>query len=279
MKRCLIIAGFMALGVAIELTAAPVGLAVTPVKPATSTVKSVAKSVAPVAAPVKTTTAVTKPAAVAPTKPVVAGNPPAKSTPASAGGLGLTVKAGTLGAGLEATVGVNDYLGFRFGVNMMSAGPSIERDEGTINTDLDWLSYGPLVDLHVFGGGFRVTGGALINKNKFNLKANLNDSVTLDGQAYDLSALSGQVTFSEWAPYLGFGYGNAVGADGRWHFACDFGVMFQGEPKVEASATASDPALQPYVNQALAKEVADIQDDASAFQFYPVISVGVSYRF
>jgi hypothetical protein len=55
--------------------------------------------------------------------------------------------------------------------------------------------------------------------------------------------------------------------------------MFQGEPKVAASATASDPALQPYVDQALANEVADIQDDASVFQFYPVISVGVSYRF
>jgi hypothetical protein len=38
----------------------------------------------------------------------------------------LTVKAGTLGAGLEATVGVNDFLGFRFGVNMMSAGPSLD---------------------------------------------------------------------------------------------------------------------------------------------------------
>jgi hypothetical protein len=55
--------------------------------------------------------------------------------------------------------------------------------------------------------------------------------------------------------------------------------MFQGEPKVSATATASDPALQPYVDQALANEVAKIQDDASAFKLYPVISVGVSYRF
>jgi hypothetical protein len=55
--------------------------------------------------------------------------------------------------------------------------------------------------------------------------------------------------------------------------------MFQGEPQVDAQATASDPALQPYVDEALSKEVADIQDDASAFKYYPVISVGVSYRF
>jgi len=197
----------------------------------------------------------------------------------SGGGLGVTVKAGTLGVGAEATIGTGDHLGVRFGINDMSAGPSISRDEGTINTDLEWLSYGVLVDIHPFGGGFRVSGGGLINKNKFKLNADLSKSVTLDGQEYTLSDLNGQVTFSEMAPYAGFGYGNAVGGDGHWHFSCDFGVMFQGSPKVSASATASDPAVQPYVDEALAVEVAKIQDDANAFKYYPVISVGVSYRF
>lgn len=211
--------------------------------------------------------------------PVMKRQPVPQDAEGSAGGVGLTVKAGTLGGGLEATVGANDYLGFRFGVNMMSAGPSLSRDEGSIKTDLDWLSYDALVDLYVFGGGFRVTGGGLINKNKFKMKADLTKSVSLDGQDYSLNDLNGQVTFSELAPYLGIGYGNAVGADGRWHFACDFGVMFQGSPKVAASATASDPALQPYVDDALSREVAKIQNDANAFKYYPVISVGVSYRF
>jgi hypothetical protein len=189
------------------------------------------------------------------------------------------MKVGTLGAGLEATVGANDYLGVRVGANMMNAGSTFERDEGDVEADLEWLTYAGLLDWHMFGGGFRVTGGCLINKNQLKLKANLTDSVELDGQEYYLSDLRGQVTFNELAPYVGFGYGNAVAKDGRWHFSCDFGVMFQGEPQVDAQATASDPALQPYVDEALSKEVADIQDDASAFKYYPVISVGVSYRF
>lgn len=197
----------------------------------------------------------------------------------SAGGFGLTVKAGTLGAGLDATFGAGDYLGFRLGFNTLSAGPTLEQDEGTIDTDLDWMSYGGLVDLHPFGGGFRISGGALINKNKFTMKADLEKDVTLDGQHYSLSDLSGEVTFGEVAPYAGFGYGNAVGADGRWHFSCDFGIMFQGSPKVSASATASNPALQSVVDQALDREVAKIQDDADGYKYYPVISVGVSYRF
>ncbi len=293
MNRRLILTGFVAVGLSLELMAAPAKLGLTTARPVVATGKQVTPVAKSIATPTNSVASATR-AAVSPTKPTVTPAKPvvtpvktavatAKPKPVveeeTAGGVGVTVKAGTLGGGLEATVGVNDYLGFRFGVNMMNAGPSIERDEGSIKADLDWLSYGALVDLHVFGGGFRVTGGGLINKNKFKLKADLTKSVTLDDQEYNLNDLSGQVTFNELAPYLGIGYGNAVGADGHWHFACDFGVMFQGEPKVDASATASEPALQPYVDNALAKEVADIQDDASAFQFYPVISVGVSYRF
>jgi hypothetical protein len=197
----------------------------------------------------------------------------------SAGGVGLTVKAGTLGVGLDATIGAGDYLGFRLGFNTLNVGPTLEQDEGTIKTDLDWRSYGGLVDIHPFGGGFRISGGALINKNKFKMNADLTKSVSLDGQDYYLNDLSGEVTFSEMAPYAGIGYGNAVSADGRWHFSCDFGVMFQGSPKVSATATASDSRIQPYVDDALSREIASIQEDANAYQYYPVISIGISFRF
>ncbi|MEI8141125.1 MAG: hypothetical protein WCI03_14815 [bacterium] len=277
MKKRLLVVSLVAIGMAMELMAAPAKLTPRALSPTPATVKT---NVVPVVTTkVKSPVAPTKSVVTPVKQPAVVIAEPKQEAATSAGGVGLTVKAGTLGGGLEATVGASDYLGFRFGVNMMSAGPSLNLDEGSFKSDMDWLSYGALVDLYVFGGGFRVSGGGLINKNKFKLNADLNESVTLDGQEYRLSECSGQVTFNELAPYVGIGYGNAVGADGHWHFACDFGVMFQGEPKVSATATASDPALQPYVDQALANEVAKIQDDASAFKLYPVISVGVSYRF
>ncbi len=197
----------------------------------------------------------------------------------SATGIGLTAKVGTLGLGADVTVGVNEYLGFRFEVNGFGWSPTWERDEGTINGDFEWLSYGALADLFPAGGGFRVSGGLLLNKNKVKLTADLNEPVELDGTDYALDDLNGEVTFNDIAPYLGIGYGNAVGPGGRLHFACDFGVMFQGEPKIAASARASNPALQGIVDDALANEVADIQDDANAFQFYPVIAAGMSFKF
>ena len=206
------------------------------------------------------------------------GAQPAQAT-GSAGGVGATVKVGTLGVGGELTLGLCDYAGIRLGANAFSYEPSTDTDEGKITGDLEWLSYGALLDIHPFGGGFRISGGGMLNKNKFKLRADLTKPVELNDREYSLSELHGQVTFEDFAPYLGIGYGNAVGADGRWHFSCDFGVMFQGEPKVDATAKSSNPALQPAVDAALAQEVEDIKDDAKNFQYYPVISVGVSFRF
>lgn len=196
-----------------------------------------------------------------------------------AGGVGVSAKVGTLGIGGELTLGLNDYVGIRLGANAFNWSGSTDADEGTVYTDLDLMTYGALLDLHLFGGGFRISGGALVNKNKLNIRADLTEPVELNGLKFWLEDLSGEVTFAELAPYAGIGYGNAVDHDGRWHFSCDFGVMFQGEPKVSASATASNPTLQPAVNAALDAEVADIQDDANSYKYYPVISLGVSFRF
>lgn len=219
-------------------------------------------------------------AAVAP-RPVTTLRAPVKAPVAveEATGIGLSAKVSTLGVGGDVTVGVNDYLGVRFGVNGFGWSPSWKEDEGTINGDFQWLSYGAMLDYYPAGGGFRLTGGLLLNKNKVKLTADLDKPVELDGTDYNLSDLKGEITFADTAPYLGFGYGNAVGVGQRWHFTCDFGVMFQGEPKISASAKASDPALQGIVDEALEREVADIQDDANAFQFYPVIAVGAAYKF
>ena len=75
------------------------------------------------------------------------------------------------------------------------------------------------------------------------------------------------------------GVGNAADTEAHWHFALDLGVMFQGEPDVSLNATSSNPGLQPLLDGELAKEEADFQDDASDFELYPVLSVGLSYSF
>jgi hypothetical protein len=204
---------------------------------------------------------------------------PASPPPEETGGVGLSAKLGTLGIGADVTLGLNEYVGFRLVVNTMALEPESSPSEGDVYADLEYLTYGALLDVHPFGGGFRVSGGALINDNKFKLRADTDEPVNLDDQYYQLEDFAGEMTFADLSPYLGFGYGQAVGGDGHWHFACDFGVLFQGEPDVTATAQASNPAAQGLVDQALEQEIANIEDDFEWLKFYPVIAVGVSYRF
>ena len=89
----------------------------------------------------------------------------------------------------------------------------------------------------------------------------------------------GKITFNTFSPYIGIGYGNAADTSGRWHFACDLGVMFQGSPKVEVNAVAANPLLQAALDADLDAEVDEMEDDFKDFTMYPVVSFGISYTF
>jgi hypothetical protein len=210
---------------------------------------------------------------------MAAGGDTAAAKADSGSGVGVTVKVGTLGMGGDVTLGLNRYLGLRAEVNGFQWETTRDQDEGRIYADFEWLTAGLLLDVHPFGGGFRLSGGGLLNKNRLHIRADLTKAVDLNGEEYWLDDLQGEATFNDVAPYVGIGYGNAAGKDDRWQFACDFGVLFQGSPKIGATATASDPALQEQVDEGLAYEVAQIQDDANRYKYYPVIALGLSFRF
>ena len=61
----------------------------------------------------------------------------------------------------------------------------------------------------------------------------------------------------------------------RWGFYCDLGVAFTDSPDVKLSATGAAAGL----TADLAKERNEIEDDLEPFKFYPVISLGIYYRF
>jgi hypothetical protein len=61
-------------------------------------------------------------------------------------------------------------------------------------------------------------------------------------------------------------------------FTFDLGVLLQGEPNVDLEATgpiSTDPTFQ----SNLAQEEAAAEDDVKDFDVYPVIALGMSYRF
>jgi signal peptidase I len=200
---------------------------------------------------------------------------------AAMGQVGVSLKAGLPGIGGDVTVGLSETLNLRGGVNWLSLTfeSDDEEDGDEMSADLDLLSFPILLDWHPAGNNFRISAGAFVNDNGATGYAKPGDTIDFNDVEYTVTRADAEVSFESFCPYLGIGYGNAVGRDGNWHFAFDFGVFYHGTPQVDLTATASDPRLQPLLDADVEAERQDVEDDLEPFVVYPVISFGVSYKF
>ncbi len=200
--------------------------------------------------------------------------------------VGVSASAGTTGLGVHVSVPVRSDLNARFGINVLN----YSHDGSTSNVDYDFKlkmqNVDALVDYFPISNGFRVTGGVVYNGNKIEARGRPNaaGTFTLNGTTYSAATvgmLNGNIEFRKLAPYLGIGWGNAVAKDSGWGFSADVGVLFQGAPRTSLSNSgctgtaavcaqlASDIAAE---NRALREEVKD-------FKAFPVVRVGLHYKF
>lgn len=214
---------------------------------------------------------------------------------ADAGGLAAGVKVGTTGLGVEAVTAITPMLNVRGVLNLFNYSYDTTEDDVEYKAKLKLQSFGAVLDVHPFKGSFRLSAGLLGNGNKADLNGRCPDTcevgdLTVSG---DNARVGGDIDFKSVAPYLGLGFGNAMSGTPGLYGIFDLGVLFQGKPKANlfASGTATvtdengntrsnvDLATDPDVQQAIAKEEASLQDDVKDYKFYPVLNVGIGYRF
>lgn len=200
---------------------------------------------------------------------------------ADSGGLAISGKAGTLGFGGELTTAVTSNVNARVGLNTLDFDYDDEFDNVEYDVGLDFTSFSALVDWHVFNDSFRITAGLLSLDHELALDATPSTSQDIGGATYtpaEIGTLSGDVEIDGVAPYIGIGWGDPMDPDKRWGFYIDLGVAFTESPDVSLAASgtlASDPTFQAN----LARERQEIEDDLEPFKFYPVLSLGLYFRF
>jgi hypothetical protein len=198
----------------------------------------------------------------------------------SKSGCALDAKVGTLGIGADLSCSlVPRILNFRAGASFFSY--STDFDEKGINYR-GKLRLGAVpiaLDIFPFKNWFRLGGGLIINLNEVSGTAVSNQgSVTIGDHRYnlqDFGQLSGKAKFNRAAPYFGIGFNNPVKRKGHWGFFADLGVMYHGRPSIALTAAHVTPQLQVDLN----KEIQQVNDDVKKFTIFPVVQLGVSYRF
>ena len=203
------------------------------------------------------------------------------STSAYAQSFSVAGKVSTLGLGGEGEYSITESLGIRGGFNYYTY--SFNATESGIDYTFDFTlkSVPILLDWHPFKGSFRLTGGAMYNGNSFESNANYGVDIVIGGITYsaaDVGVLTADIDFNAFVPYVGIGWDTTFGDDSGFGFSCDLGVLFQGAPQVDFTTTGLLAADSGFLAD-LAAEEEELQDSMDSFTIFPVVSVGISYRF
>lgn len=199
--------------------------------------------------------------------------------------LGITAEVGTTGLGFHLVAPIKDNLNARFGVNAFNRSFNEETNDASYDVSLKLRTFDALLDYYPMGGGFRVTGGVIYNGNRVTARAEpTGGTYTFNGNVYtsaQVGQVDGRIDFNNVAPYLGIGFGNALAPQKGWGFSADLGVMFQGSPeaRLSSSGCTAGAAVCSQLASDLAAESRDLNDEVRDLRYYPVLRVGVSYKF
>lgn len=209
--------------------------------------------------------------------------------------VGVGAKGGTQGLGGELTFKLAESANLRAHFNTFSYDKDLDKDGIQYKATVDLSSYGLTLDWLPFKGSFRISAGAFSNGNEFNMKAHCTQVCDVGSDQYiskasDPGQVNARVDFKSIAPYAGIGWGNAM-RGGRFYMGLDLGVLFQGSPQARMTATgtftkqnapgagtdfaASSPTFQTQLKQ----EEKNLQDDLNSFKMYPVVNLGLGWRF
>jgi hypothetical protein len=201
-------------------------------------------------------------------------------TPVWAQGIAVSGRIGTLGLGVDASIGLTPQLGVRGGMNFMPWQPEAEFEDVDFELELPSPTFLGLLDWYPGGGSFRLSGGAVLFSEDTEVRGRAAEPVEIGDQTYtpeQIGTLSGDFVTRDLAPYLGIGVGKLGGRRGPG-LAIDLGVAFHGRPDVQLSASGPIAEL-PEFQANLREEEENIEDDASWFRVYPVLSIGLVIGF
>ena len=203
--------------------------------------------------------------------------------------MGLAVTAGSTGIGLDYGIGLGRSFSVRVGYSGFHYDHSVDTSDVDYDGTFKLSMPKALLDWYVFKGGFHLTAGVIGNGTRIDVTGKpAAASYTINGNSYsssDVGSLAGQLKFgNSVSPYVGLGWGNMVGTHSHLHFLVDIGAIYGGTPNVSLTATCGPSA--PSGSQACTQLQSDVQaerlklqNDVTVVKWYPVLDLGLAYRF
>jgi hypothetical protein len=204
--------------------------------------------------------------------------------------LAVDLRVGTIGIGGDVDVGLGSHFTVRLGYSDFTYNRDVNSSDVNYSGSLKLGGFSGLVDWNLFGGGFHISAGAMVNPLKIDVAGipAADGSFTINNDTYtagQVASLGGSLKIgNSVAPYIGLGWGNPVGSNGHWHVLFDVGALYGGTPKTSLQAgcgpaAPAGSAICAQLQTDVQAEDAKLQNNVSLVTWYPVINLGVSYRF
>ncbi|MDE2997124.1 MAG: hypothetical protein OXT73_10380 [Bacteroidota bacterium] len=210
------------------------------------------------------------------------------ASPASSQNLGVALRAGTTGLGVQAGYGLHSRINLRINYSAFALSQTrIEKGDPDleIQADAGVGAISGFVDVHPFATSFRLTVG--LGQNALDVDAvatplegvclgDQSDNGPCDGKEFSaerVGKLTGKVSYaSGMHPYIGMGFGNLGTGQGLITFLFDLGAYFTGSPSIEMDGQG---LIRP---TAESDNVQVLNDGIESFTWYPVVSLGIGIR-
>ena len=118
---------------------------------------------------------------------------------------------------------------------------------------------------------------------KVDLKATpaLAGTIKVDGQSFpvtEVGEVNGTADFGSPAPFVGLGWDNTFYTVHRIGIRAVAGVIFGDDPKVSLHPVGPF-AANPVVMSDVQAEQSSLEHDVHDYRYYPVVQIGLNYRF
>lgn len=209
----------------------------------------------------------------------------------------IAITAGSLGAGIEAAVPVNRKVAIRGGFHMLDLALHFKTSDIPYEADAYLRSATVQVDFFPRKGNFHISPGLMV----YNGMHGDAHAVIPAGQSFDMgygtyvssatSPVKADATLRmgySTTPMLTFGWRSILPGRWRWTMPVEIGAVYIGTPKFtlnmsgvacDQNNNCGDLSTEPEAQADLQRERDDWADTIQQVKAYPIISIGVGYRF
>ncbi|MDA0379405.1 MAG: hypothetical protein O3C45_09445 [Bacteroidetes bacterium] len=208
--------------------------------------------------------------------------------PSEAQNLGVALRAGTTGVGVQVGYGFHPRFNIRAHYSTFSHSrteTSTGEPDLRIDADAGVGALASFLDFHPFRNAFRLTAGAGQNALDVSATATPLESVCMgdedgnggcSGKSFSpqkLGNLTARISYpSAIHPYVGMGFGSLGNGKSLITFLFDIGAYYTGSPEIELY---NDGLFSPTTDP---ENVQVLNDGLESFAWYPVVSLGIGIR-